>query len=175
MKSYLLLIGILLLSSLAQAADVTVNVGGKDATVQYRVIDREITEKDRNTGSQSSALDCSMQYYSLLARSDVKAAAQLTTDPAAATEMWTQYQKRLGAADFKKEMADYFTSRNRFIAEFVFADEAMLIIKTADDTGAQLYRLNSGKYFVITGRPFSEASRVLGKTLNMIKEGKIKL
>jgi hypothetical protein len=175
MKSHWLLIGTLLISSLAQAAEVTVNAGGKDATVQYRVLDREISEKDRNTGSQSSPGECSLLYYSQLAKGDVKAASQLATDPSAAADTWKQYQARVGAADFKKEMAAYFTAKNRIVAEFVFADETMLVVKTPDYTAGQVYRQKDGKYFVVTGRPFSEASRILGKTLNMINEGKIKL
>ena len=175
MKSHLLVAATLLTSSLAQATDMTINVGGKDNVVQYRVVEREISEKDRNTGSQSSTVECSLLYYSLLAKGDINAASQIATDPSAATEMWTQYQARLGAADFKKEMAAYFVSKNRVIAEFVFADETMLVVKTPDFTAGQIYRLKGGKYFVVTGRPLSEASRVLGKALNMINEGKLKL
>lgn len=107
MKAGLLLIGTILVSLLAQAADLTVNVGGKDTTVQYRVLEREISDKDRNTGSQGGSVDCSLLYYSLLAKGDIPAAAKLATDSAATAEQWKQYRERLGAADFQKEMAAY--------------------------------------------------------------------
>jgi len=175
MKAGLLLMATLLVSSLAQAADLTVNVGGKDSTVQYRVLDREISDKDRNTGSQSASVDCSLLYYSLLAKGDIAAAAKLATDSAATAEQWKQYRERLGAADFQKEMAAYFTAKNRVIAEVAFADEVMLLVKTPDYTAGQLYRQKDGKFFVVSGRPMSEASRVLGKVLNLYNEGKIKL
>lgn len=175
MKSYLLLIGMLLISSLAQATDLIVNVDGKDTAVQYRVLEREISERDRNTGSQNGALECSLLYYSLLAKGEIRAASQLATDSAAVGDMWRQYRERLGASDFQKEMTAYFTSKNRVVAEIVFADEVMLLVKTPDYTAGQIYRRKDGKYFVVAGRPMSEASRVLGKVLNMIKEGKIKL
>lgn len=175
MKSHLLLAGTLMASALAQAADLTVNVGGKDVTVQYRAVGREIAAQDRDTGSQNGALECSLLYYSLLAKGDIPAAAKLATDAAAATETWRQYRERIGAADFQKEMAAYFTSKNRVIAEASFADETMLLVKTPDYTAGQLYRRKDGKYFVISGRPMSEASRVLGKVLNMVNEGKLKL
>lgn len=175
MKPYLLLICTLLTSTLAQATDLIVNMGGKDTTVQYRVLEREITEKDRNTGSQNGSIDCSLLYYSLLAKGDIRAASQLATDSAAATETWGQYRDRLGASDFQKEMAAYFTSKNRVVAEIAYADEVMLLVKTPDYMAGQIYRQKNGTYFVVNGRPLSEASRVLGKVLNLVKEGKIKL
>jgi hypothetical protein len=175
MKQYLLLIGALMIFSLAQAADLTISVGGKDNTAQYRVLEREISEKDRNTGSQHGAQECSLLYYSLLAKGDIQAASQLATDPAAAADLWRQYRERLGAADFQKEMADYFTVKNRVIAEIAFADEVMLLVKTPEYMAGQIYRQKDGKYFVVTGKAMSEASRVLGKALNMFKEGKIQL
>jgi phage terminase large subunit-like protein len=51
----------------------------------------------------------------------------------------------------------------------------MLLVKTPDYTAGQLYRQKDGKFFVVSGRPMSEASRVLGKVLNLYNEGKIKL
>lgn len=174
MKSYFWLIGILMISSLAQAADLTVTVDGKDIAVQHRRLEHEISERDRNTGSQNGSLECSLLYYSLLAKGDIQGASQLATDAAAAADMWRQYRGRLGAADFQKEMAAYFTSKNRIVAELAFADEVMLLVKTQDHTLGQIYRRKDGKYFVVTGRPLSEASRVLGKALNMVNEGKVK-
>lgn len=174
MNRYWLLLPALLLSALAHAGELIVNVGGKDATIQSRVLDREIGEKDRNAGSQASPLDCSLLYYSLLAKGDIEAAAKLATDPAAATSEWNQYRERLGAADFRKEMAAYFTAKNRVIAALTHGDETMLLVKTPDYTAGQMYRLKDGKYFVVSGRRFSEASKVLGKALNLINEGKLK-
>jgi len=172
MKLYLILLGALMTFSLAQAKDLTVNIGGKDAVVQYRALDREISDKDRNTGSQHSPLECSFLYYSLLAKGDIQAAAKLSTDTAAATGQWKQYRERLGAADFQKEMADYFTVKNKVVAEVTSADEVMLVVKTPDYMVGQIYRLNDGKYYIVTGRTMSDASRALGKALNTIKEGK---
>lgn len=45
------------------------------------------------------------------------AAAKLATDSAAAAEQWKQYRERLGAADFQKEMAAYFTAKNRVLGK----------------------------------------------------------
>lgn len=175
MKTILAMIAALSLACVASAADLTVNVGGKDSTVQYRVVDREISEKDRNTGSQGSAIDCSLLYYSLLAKDDIAGAARLSTDPAAASATWKAYRERVGAADFRNEMAAYFTSKNRVVAEFVFADETMLLVKTPEYTAGQFYRKVNDKHYVVAGRPSSEASRVLGKVLNDYKDGKIRL
>ena len=109
MKQLSLMIGMLLMSSLAQAKDLVVSVGGKDVTVKYNVLNREISEKDRDKGGQNSAAECSILFYSLLAKGDITGASQLAMDPAASAQEWGQYQERLGADDFKKEMAAYFT------------------------------------------------------------------
>lgn len=175
MNLYSLLIGLQMISSMALASELTVNLDGKDTVVQYRNVERQISEQDRNTGNQNGSLDCSLLYYSLLAKGDIHAASQLTTDAAAAAETWQQYRERLGAADFQNEMAAYFTSRNRFVAEVAFADEVMLLVKTPDRMLGQIYRHKDGKYFIVAGRPMSDASRVLGKVLNMINDGRIKL
>lgn len=175
MKRLALMIGLLTAFSLAQAGDFVVNAGGKDTTVQYRVLNREITDKDRNTGNQGGAAECSFLYYSLLAKGDIRGAAQLDVDPAAAAALSMQYRERLGSDDFRREMAAYFTSKNVFVAELTLADETMLVLKTPDYTAGQLYRKKDGKYFVLSGRPLSETSKTLGKALSLIKEGKIKL
>lgn len=56
MKAFALTFGLLLLSSPAPAKDLLVNAGGKDMAVQYSVVNREISEKDRDRGSQKSAI-----------------------------------------------------------------------------------------------------------------------
>lgn len=173
-RSLLLLLAALLAALPARAADLTVNVGGKDVVVQVRALGREIVAADRDTGGQQGPVECSLLYYSLLAKGDIAAAARLTTDPAAAAETWQQYRERLGAAAFQKEMAAYFTSRNRIVAEAAYGDEAMLLVKTSEYTAGQVYRRRDGKAFVVAGRPLSDASRVLGKVLNLANEGKLK-
>ena len=175
MKQLALTLGMLMVSSLAQAKDLLVNIGGKDVTVHYRVLDHEISEKDRDTGSQNSAMECSFLYYGLLAKGDIPGASQLAADPVAQAEVWNKYRERLGGDDFKKEMAAYFTSKNRIIAELLLAEEAMLVVKTQDYTAGQLYQKKNGTYVVLSGKPFSDASKALGKVLNLINEGKIKL
>lgn len=175
MKRLVLTFGMLCLFSVARAGEFVVNAGGKDVTVQYRVLNREITEKDLNTGNQASAEECSFLYYSLLAKGDIRGAAQLDVNPAAAAASATQYRERLGADDFRREMAAYFTSKSVFIAELALADESMLVLRTPDYTAGQLYRKKNGKYFVLSGMPLSETSKALGKALGLIKEGKIKL
>lgn len=175
MKQHLLPMAMFLAAALTQAADLTVNVDGKDTAVQYRSLEREISDRDRNTGSQDGSLECSLLYYSLLAKGDIQAASRLATDAGAAAEMWWQYRERLGAADFQKEMSAYFTSKNRVVAEVAFADEVMLLIRTSERTLGQIYRRKDGRYFVVTGRPMSEATRVLGKVLNQVNDGRIKL
>jgi hypothetical protein len=175
MKQFSLMIGMLLMSSLAQAKDLVVNVGGKDVTVKYNLLSREISEKDQDKGSQNSAVECSFLYYSLLAKGDIAGASQLATDPAAVAQEWGTYQERLGGVvDFKKEMAAYFTSKNMIIAELLLAEESMLVVKTPDYTAGQLYQKKNGKY-VVSGKPLSDAAKALGKVLNMINEGKVKL
>ena len=72
MKLFALTIGVLVMSSLAQAKDLVVDMGGKDVPVQYRALDREITGKDRNAGNQGSAVECSFLYFSLLAKDDIR-------------------------------------------------------------------------------------------------------
>jgi len=175
MKAFALTFGMLLLSSLAPAKDLLVNAGGKDMTVQYSVVNREISEKDRGRGSQNSAIECSILYYSLLAQGDIEGASQLATEPAAAVELWTQYRERLGADDFRKEMAAYFTSKNTVLAEFLLTDEIMLVVKTPDYTAGQIYQKKNGKYVVVAGKHLSEASKTLGKALTLFKEGKVRL
>lgn len=175
MKQLSLMIGMLLMSSLAQAKDLVISVGGKDVTVRYNLLNREITEKDRDKGSQNSSMECSFLYYSLLAKGDITGASQLAADPAAVAQEWGQYQERLGgSADFKKEMAAYFTSKNTIVAELLLAEETMLVVKTPDYTAGQFYHKKNGKY-VVSGKPFSDAVKTLGKVLTMINEGKVKL
>ncbi len=177
MKSLTLLLAALLAAlpaQPAQSADLTVNVGGKDLVVRVRPLDREIVAADRDGGGQQGPVECSLLYYGLLAKGDIAAAARLTTDPAAAAETWQQYRERLGTAAFQKEMAAYFTSRNRIVAEAAYGDETMLLVKTPDYTAGQVYRRRDGKVFVVAGRPLSDASRVLGRVLNLANEGKLK-
>ena len=60
------------------------------------------------------------------------------------------------------------------LAELLLADETMLVVKTPDYTAGQLYQKKNGKY-VVSGKPFSDAAKTLGKALTMINEGKVKL
>ncbi len=175
MKTFALTCAMMLASSLSQAKDLVVNIGGKDIAVPYRILNREIGEQDRKGGGQNSALECSFLYYSMLAQGDIPGAAKLTTDPAAAVAQWTNYRERLGLDDFQKEMSAYFTSKNVVLAELTLAEETMLLVKTPEYTAGQLYQKNDGKFLVLSGRPSSDASKTLGKALNLIQEGKVKL
>lgn len=175
MRLFALTIGVMLFSSLAQAKELIVNSGGKDVAITYRTLNREIGEKDRGAGSQNSALECSFLYHGLLAQGDLQGASKLTTDPAAAVGQWANYQERLGADDFKKEMADYFTSKNTVLAELFLGEDAMLVVKTPEYIAGQLYQKRNGKYIVFSGRPSSDSFKALGKALTQIQEGKIKL
>lgn len=157
-----------------RADDLTVNAGGRDVVVQVRALGRDIVPGDRDTGGQQGPVECSLLYYSLLAKGDIAAASRLATDPAAAAETWQQYRERLGATAFEKEMAAYFTSRNRIVGEAAYGDEVMLLVKTSEYMAGQIYRRRDGKAYVVTGRPLSDASRILGKVLGLANEGKLK-
>lgn len=173
-RPILLFLASLLMILPARAADLTMNVGGRDVVVQVRAVGRDIVPADRDTGGQQGPVECSLLYYSLLAKGDIPAASRLATDPVAASESWQQYRERLGVAAFQKEMAAYFTSRNRILGEAAYGDEVMLLVKTSEYMAGQIYRRRAGKAYVVTGRPLSDASRILGKVLGLANEGKLK-
>ena len=69
-------------------------------------------------------------------------------------------------------MREYFKTKNVVVGELVLAEDTMLVVKTEDGERAQFYQKKNGKYFM-TDKP--TAGETLGKVLNMIQEGKIKL
>jgi hypothetical protein len=156
----------------AYGKEIIVEVNGKPAKLQYLAINHEIKENDIDKGSQESAMACSLLFYSLLSKGDVQAAAKLSSDPKATAEEWMNYQQRVGADNFKKEMREYFKTKNVVVGELVLAEDTMLVVKTEDGERAQFYQKKNGKYFM-TDKP--TAGETLGKVLNMIQEGKIKL
>lgn len=167
-------IAFLMTASVVMAADLKVTAGGKDVTIKSTTINHEITIKDKDKGSQNSALECSYLYYSILSKGDIKKASELSLDPSKTAAKMSQYSERIGADEFKKTMAEYFTSGNIVLAELTLGEEIMLIVKTKEYTAGQTYRKKDGKYF-ISEMPFSDSAKALGKTLNMIQEGKLKL
>jgi|GEM_PF-4084817 len=163
-----------LMASVAMAADLKVNIGGKDVTIKSTPINHEITIKEKDKGSQNSALECSYLYYSILSKGDIKKASELSLDPSKTAAKMTQHSERIGKDEFKKTMSEYFTSGNIVLAELTLGEEIMLVVKTKEYTAGQTYRKKDGKYFV-TEMPFSDSAKALGKALNMIQDGKIKL
>ncbi len=167
-------IAFVLIASMAFAGDITIKVGGKDVVLKHTSINHEIKKSDIDKGGWDSAVECSFLFYSLLAKGDIQEASTLATDPTKTADIWTNYRERLGMDDFKKEMQGYFTSGNVILAELVLGEDTMLVIKTEDGTIGQLYQKKDAKYFM-TGMPFSDAAKTLGKVLTMIQDGKIKL
>lgn len=172
MKQIVFCLAMVLMAAMAQARELSVVVDGKEIRMDYIVINHEIGEADRDRGNQESAMACSLLYYSHLAKGDLQGAARFNTDPAAAVDKWTKYRERVGAEFFTKIMNDYFTSRNVIQAEIVLAEDTMLVIKAEDGHMAQFFRKGDGKYLA-TDRPV--AGKTLGRVLEMIQEGKIKL
>jgi hypothetical protein len=160
-----------LVSAMVQAKELVVTVDGKEVKMDCTIMNHEIKVSDKDKASQTNAMACSFLFYTLLAKGDIQGAARLSTDPARTVSEWTKYQARVGIEVFKKNIQDYFTSKNVVLAELVLADDTMLVVKTEDFTVGQFYQKKAGKYLV-TETPFSDT---LGKVLNMIQEGKIKL
>ena len=171
--AFCLAIALILLGTVtAQATEMVVTVDGKQVRMDRVTINHEITENDKNKGSQSSAMACSFLVYGLLAKGDIQGAAKLSVDPAKAAENWTKYRTRVGDEFFNKMMSDYFTSRNVAMAELVLGEDIMLVVKTEDGPIAQFYQKKAGKY-LMTNDP--AAGKTLGAVLSMIRENKIKL
>jgi hypothetical protein len=174
MKIIISSIAFVLIASIVFAGDLKVKVDNKNVVLKKISINHEIKKTDRDKGGRNSALDCSLLYYSLLAKDDIQAASKLEADPVKAADKWSKYKERIGKDDFKKIMEDYFTSGNVILAELVLGEDSILVLKTEDGIAGQFYRKKDGKYFVI-GMPFSDTADTLGKVLTMIQDGEVKL
>ncbi len=156
------------------AADVPVEFDGRSFVVKAVSLQRLIEAKDREAGNQASPLGCSLLYYANLAKGDIAGAAAISADPQATAAKLTQYRERLGAEEFQKTMAAYFTSGNVVLAELTLRDTAMLVVKTKEYTAGQICVKNAGVWRW-ADRPPAEEGRALGRVLNMIQTGKLKL
>ena len=165
---------IALTASSALAAEIPVDVDGKRVVVAATSLHRPIRPNDRDAGNQQSALGCSFLYYGYLARGDLSAAAALSTDPKVSADKLTQYRERIGADEFRKTMAAYFTAGNVALAELSSGETVMLVVKTSEYTAGQFYT-RQGNQWRWMERPPGEAGRALGRVLNMIQNGSLKL
>jgi|LFRM01.1.fsa_nt_gb hypothetical protein len=161
-----------LVASLVVAKDITVEVDGKAVVIQATETNREIAEKDIAAGNQKTPLGCSLLYYALLARGDIEGASTLSTDPKATALKWEKYRERLGADEFKKEMAAFFTSKNVVSAELTGGESAMLVVKTPDYTGGQIYVRQDGKWLIAESLK-TGTGKAFGRILSMIQDGKM--
>jgi len=161
-------------ATIASAADVQVEVDGRTEIVKATSLERPIVAEDRDAGSQQSPLNCSFLYFGHLARGDIEAASALSTDPKASAEKLTQYRDRVGAEEFRKTMAAYFTSGNVALAELSLGEIVMLAVKSRDYTAGQFYVRQGGEWRWME-RPPLDAAKALGRVLNMIQSGQLKL
>lgn len=172
MKRIMAALSLGLVASMAAAKDITVEVEGKTVTVQATTTNREIVEKDIVAGDQKTPLGCSLLYYALLAKGEIAEASTLSTDPKATVEKWEQYKQRLGGEEFKKEMAAYFTSKNTVLAELTVGESVMLVVKTPDYTGGQIFVRQDGKW-LMAERLKTEAGQAFAKILSKIQDGEM--
>ena len=100
----------LLLSHLAFAGELKVQIGDAVVVFAGEKLNHEVVPTDRGKGDQSSALQCSLLYYGLLADGAFDKAAALTTDPAGTAQKWEQIKQRMGEEALNKQAAAYFTS-----------------------------------------------------------------
>lgn len=175
MKHIIFCLGMMLATSLAHARELIVTVNGKELRLQATALNRVITAKDRQADNRQSAVSCSLLFHSLLAAGDIEAASQLTSDPAKTREMWSGYRERLGDAEFRKTMEEYFTSKTVIPSEIVHGNTHMLIVQPPDEpAGAQMYQREKEGFVRMEGMASDEA-KVLGKIFGMIKSGSVKL
>jgi len=172
MKRIMIVLSLCLSASLALAKDIPVDLDGKTVTVKATTTNREIVAKDISSGDQKSPLGCSLLYYALLAKGDVAQASTLSTDPKATTEKWETFKQRVGADEFKKAMAAYFTSQNIVLAELHVGESVMLVVKTADYTAGQMYVRQDGKWLMAESLE-TEAGQAFGKILSKIQDGEM--
>ncbi len=172
MKRIMIVLSLCLSASLTQAKDIPVDVDGKTVTIKATTTNREIGAKDISAGDQKSPLGCSLLYYALLAKGDLSQSASISTDPKATAEKWEKYMQRLGADEFKKEMAAYFTSKNVVLAELTLGESVMLVVKTPLYTAGQIYVKHDGKWLVAENLT-TEAGQAFGKILSKIQDGEI--
>ena len=172
MKRITVALSLVLFASLALAKDITVEVEGKTVTVEAMATNRVIVAKDIGTGDQKSPLGCSLLYYALLAKGEIAKASTLSTDPKATAEKWEKYKQRLGADEFKKEMASYFTSKNTVLAELTLGEAVMLAVKTPDYTVGQIY-VRQGEKWLMAESLKTEAGQAFGKILSKIQDGEM--
>lgn len=166
--------GMLLVTATGYAKEMMVSVKGQDHKINITSMKREITPQDRQAGSQTSALGCSLLFYSHLAANDIEKASQLSTDPKSVLDMWTQYRERLGADEFKKFMDEYFTAKNVIVAEIVKGTTHMLVVQPPDEKAAAQLYLNRDGTFMLLGTPTMDDAKVLLKVLTMIQDGTLK-
>mgnify|MGYP000847795548 CR=1 FL=1 len=172
MKRIMAALSLGLVASMAAATDITVEVEGKTVTVQAATMNRVIMGNDIGAGDQKTPLGCSLLYYALLAKGEIAEASTLSTDPKATAERWEQYKQRLGGEEFKKEMAAYFTSKNTVLAELTLGEFSMLVVKTPDVTGGQIYVKQDGKWLLDETRK-TEPRKAFGKILSRVQNGEI--
>ncbi|MCX6868657.1 MAG: hypothetical protein NTV46_21130 [Verrucomicrobia bacterium] len=167
MKHIMIVLALSFAASLAFAKDIPVDMGGKTITVKATTTNREIVAKDMGTGDQKTPLGCSLLYYSRLSKGDIAEASNLSTAPKATAEKWEKYRERTGVAEFKKDMAAYFTSKNVVLAELTLDEAVMLVVKTADYTAGQIYVKQNDKWLMAESLK-TEAGTAFGKILSKI-------
>jgi len=175
MKQIIFCLGMMLATTLAHAGEMVVTINGKEIRLYATVLNREITAKDLREGDRLSAIGCSLLYHGLLAANEIDKASQLTTDPSKTREMLTQYRERLGDADFRKTMEEYFTGKTVIQSEIVYGSMHMIIVQPpGEPAGAQMYRKEKESFVRVEGMASDEA-KTLGKVFGMIRSGALKL
>jgi hypothetical protein len=100
-----------------------------------------VIRNDSSNMNQSTAVNCSRMFYSLLALGDIDGAAALSNDAAHVKEKYSRQKERAGEDEFKKMYAGYFTGSAQVKYLFSISKNHMLVVHS-DDMGidmAQFY------------------------------------
>jgi hypothetical protein len=125
--------------------------------------------------NQATVLNCSQLLYATLAAGNIKGATALSNDPETVKAKYERHQQRVGADEFKKMFAGYFTGSAEARAELTVGKHTMLVIYDSVNEMfmGQMYVKDASKYIVAV-TPHTDIDQ-LGTLLNALQDGSLKL
>jgi hypothetical protein len=124
---------------------------------------------DQKRLNQSSVINCSYLFYSILAKGDVGSAAAISNDPAKVEAKFVRQKERVGEKGFMKMFEDYFDGGVSIKFLFSSGTHHMLIIhsREMEMDMAQFYIERNGKFIV--DEAGGKEKDLLGKLYSSLK------
>lgn len=146
-------------------------IAGKDK-INYSVenMNNIVITKDSAKQDQTTPVNCSQLFFSLLARGDIEGASKLSNDPEKIKSKYTKYRERLGEKDFLELMSGYFSASNKIKYLFSIGKNYILVVhdSSLDADIAQTY-VKVGNIFLEDEKENPEREKLL-KVYNALKD-----